>query len=58
LPFFFLERFIFNAYANIAPLADNRVRWDVVPQGTEPQTVETFKVKIEHGIQVYGKGMG
>lgn len=42
--FFFLERFIFNAYANIAPLADKRVRWDVVPQGTEPQT--SWKIKV------------
>jgi len=31
-----LERFIFKAYANIAPLADNHVRWDVAPSGAEP----------------------
>jgi hypothetical protein len=41
--FVFLERFIFSAYANMHRWRMITVRWDVVPKGTEPQTVETFE---------------
>jgi len=40
-----LERFIFSAYANMHRWRMITVRRDVVPQGTEPQTENTFEVK-------------